>query len=275
MSRFNLSINLQGVAPGAQPAAPFPPAFPTALARWSHDYPQFEFWSITKVRRVNFYDIGNPAGGSHEGVKSINREVSNLAEGETVLVGFYDVERRRPYIVARGTGVGAPEVTPEPSLNSWPTFRHTYARASYLPDTASLTNNWIIDSEYPTSIRFSLTGVRWDRIGSSGLFIINGPWELMRNSEEVTAGSSANIWHDLSLVGENVVALVSPYETEFWNDAPDYPLPPTDVDTVMKLTALGPNEFGVYGTLWTTDLPEIEEDDDGGGDDGGGGVGEV
>jgi len=65
-------------------------------------YPQNELWEITVVRGQSRYDVRNAVGGKMAKVPAVGPAANRLVVGQVAVVGYYDRDRRRPYIKAAG-----------------------------------------------------------------------------------------------------------------------------------------------------------------------------
>lgn len=65
-------------------------------------YPQNELWEITVVRGQSRYDVRNAVGAKMSRVPAVGPAANRLQVGQVAIVGYYERDRRRPYIKAAG-----------------------------------------------------------------------------------------------------------------------------------------------------------------------------
>lgn len=100
MGRFDLRLYRQKPKPSlaSQSSAS---RIPDSLRQMGVRYPFFENWKITEARGFNKFDIER-AGQTHKAVKCISQQPVTFSKGDTVIVGFWDHKRSRPFIWAAG-----------------------------------------------------------------------------------------------------------------------------------------------------------------------------
>ena len=112
--KYNLAIQIEGdAAEGDENRQSSGTDF--APGHWSHSFPDWELWTVTKTVGPSKFDIEIP-GQSHRSVRAIGDAPGEIPNGTVVVVGFYDADRDRPFILAvADLAEEAPEYTPFPT----------------------------------------------------------------------------------------------------------------------------------------------------------------
>lgn len=82
-------------------------------------YPQNELWEITVARGQSRYDVRNAVGAKMARVPAVGPAANRLLVGQVAIVGYYDRDRRRPYIKAAGGFTNWEAVVEQLILGRW------------------------------------------------------------------------------------------------------------------------------------------------------------
>lgn len=148
-NKFNLDLKLgNNSLPAYNYAQNFNKTSSEAFRRFGYDYPQYEMWIIDSINTSGTYNVRNMDGSSvMKGLRSTSQYASNPARldyfeiGMLVLVGYYDSDRKKPYIHGIGStafgSLGGPIQT-----NEWMAFMQSPFRKSHLVNTSTFVSNF-------------------------------------------------------------------------------------------------------------------------------------
>lgn len=170
--------------------------------------------------------------------------------------------------LVRPQGMLQPKILSRASL-PWPTHRHSLQRRSTVA-VGPTGSTWTHVADWPTWVRVSEGGIRWERRGTAAGWATVSPWQAYRAG--VALGEPADVeWPAISLDGEALLVLRSNNLYSQWYRDTNWPLARGGADDAEATVEL---RDGNGDLLWTCDLPNREVDDGGGdGGDGGPGVG--
>lgn len=87
-------------------------------AQLAGNFPQSELWEILERHDRARYTVRNPLGRTMRKVQAVGPAANRLQVGQLAIVGYYDRDRRRPYIKAAGGFANWAAASP-PSLTDW------------------------------------------------------------------------------------------------------------------------------------------------------------
>lgn len=103
----------------------------SSFKRWDREFPQFEIWFIINMNPTGTYNIRNKDDSQRKrGVNCITRAPLAFEEGDPCIVGYYDCDRRKPYIIGmQGSGGTSPGTPIERIIfGDWRTWMANYYR---------------------------------------------------------------------------------------------------------------------------------------------------
>lgn len=118
--KYFVNINLSDTGPKQSSSFNYPRN--SDIKGWAHRFPQFEVWYVVDRNATGTYNLRNQNGSQLMGaVTNIAKYPAKLDPDDRVLVGFYDCNRKQPFLLAPGgAAVETPGVVvPEVSRYNW------------------------------------------------------------------------------------------------------------------------------------------------------------
>lgn len=144
MNKFSLDIKLKTTVAESS-AFKADPFSSMDMSQWASAFPQSEVWYVESFNEdTGTYNLKNQnASQTMRGVKNISRYSGVLEEDTRVMVGFYDCDRNKPYLMHSLSGALATPPGPggEPIGSDWVTFMQNRMRAPFVPGAHVITTN--------------------------------------------------------------------------------------------------------------------------------------